>query len=596
MPDVVPDDDRLPETDPADRLRQRGIVQLIGWAIALGVLPPVLHNAYRGHWASVAVLLATGAGALVALVFSRRGRVDAAVGVLVASVEACAGGLVVVSGQGLHNVAMMLFPATLVVAGLVLERRAFALVTAGTIALVTAIGVAEILGILATPLSRFTHAPILGDAAVILGVTGIAVGLLAESVRTSLARAQQHEARLEAVNAELVRQSRRLQASEERFRSLIDLAVDGILIGNEEGRIIGVNRRMRELTGCTGEELIGRPLPDLFPGEEMRRAPLRCDRVAAGETVVTERVVVRKDGTTVPVEMSSKRMPDGKYHSFFRDITERRRAAEERARLQDELRHAQKMEAVGRVAGGMAHDFNNMLMVIGSSVAVALRDVEAGSRAHRCLTEVEGAAERAATLTRQLLAFSRKAPVAPRVLDLGELVRNVATMVAGIAGAEVRLDVAAPDGLGLVRVDAGLVEQAVINLATNARDAMPGGGRLGLVLSDVDLDDVGALALGLKPGPHVALAVTDNGTGMTDEVRQHLFEPFFTTKPAGRGTGLGLAMVYGAARQSGGGIEVETRLGRGTTFRLYFPRATPARTLPACPPAALAGRAPVDPA
>ena len=137
---------------------------------------------------------------------------------------------------------------------------------------------------------------------------------------------------------------------------------------------------------------MGRPLRELFPPEEMRRAPLRFDLVEAGETVVTERLLLRKDGTTVPVEMSSKRMPDGTYHSFFRDVTERRRAAEEKARLQDELRHAQKMEAVGRLAGGIAHDFNNMLMVIGSSVAVALRDLEPGSRAHRCLTEVDRAA------------------------------------------------------------------------------------------------------------------------------------------------------------------------------------------------------------
>ena len=219
-------------------------------------------------------------------------------------------------------------------------------------------------GFLVTPQSRFTHARTLGDAAVVLGVTAVTVGLLAESVRTSLARARQNEATL--------------QASEERFRSLIDFAVDGILIGDPEGRLIGVNRRFCELTGLTTEELLGRRLRDLFSREEMHRAPLRYDRVQAGETVVTERLLPRKDGTSVPVEMSSKRMPDGTYHSFVRDVTERRRAAEERARLQDELRHAQKMEAVGRLAGGIAHDFNNMLMVIGSSVAVALRDMEVG--------------------------------------------------------------------------------------------------------------------------------------------------------------------------------------------------------------------------
>jgi two-component system cell cycle sensor histidine kinase/response regulator CckA len=577
MSDLVPDADRPRATDAAARLRPQGIVHVIGWSVAIGAIPPLVHNGFGGHWAALAILLVTEAGAVSALALNRRGRVGAAVAVLLASVEACAGGLVLVSGLGLRAVAVMLFPATLVVAGLLLERTAFAVVTFATVAFTVAIGAAEIRGLIVTQWSGFTLAPRVADSAVILAVTGIAVGLLAESVRASLTRARQHEASLEAVNEELLKQSLRAQASEERFRSLIDLAVDGILVGNAEGRLIGVNRRMRELTGFSGEELLGRPLRELFSREEMRRTPLRYDLVAAGDTVVNERLLLRKDGTTVPVEMSSKRMPDGTYHSFFRDITERRRAAEEGARLRDELRHAQKMEAVGRLAGGIAHDFNNMLMVIASSVAVALRDVEEGSRIRRCLTEVEAAGERAAALTRQLLAFSRREPIAPRLLDPGDLVANLEPMVAGILGDEVSLEIIAPRRLGIVRADAGLLEQAILNLAMNARDAMPGGGHLALTLAEDDLDEEEAKALGLTPGPHVSLSVSDNGTGMPDEVRQHLFEPFFTTKPSGKGTGLGLAMVYGAVKQSGGGIGVETRLGRGTTFRLLLPRVDAAR-------------------
>ena len=573
MPDPIPNphDDRPLARDGVECSRLRGIVEVIGWTIALGAVPPILHNALNEKPASAAVLLAAEAGVLVALALNRTGRLGAAVGVLVATVEMCAGALVVVGSHGFHDVAMLLFPATLVVAGLLLDRRAFALVAAGTVLFVGAIGVAELRGLVVTPMSRFTQARNLLDAAIILGVTAVAVGLLAESVRTSLARARENEATVEAANTELVRQARRLQTSEERFRSLIDLAVDGILIGDPQGRLIGVNRRMRELTGLTAAELLGRPLRDFFPPEEMRRAPLRYDLVAQGETVVTERLLQRKDGTTMPVEMSSKRMPDGTYHSFFRDITERRRAQEEKARLQDELRHAQKMEAVGRLAGGIAHDFNNMLMAIGASVAVALRDLEPECRAHRCLTEVERAAERAAALTRQLLTFSRKQAIAPRVLDLGELVENLRPMLAGIVGADVVLDTVAPRRQGLVRLDAGQMEQAVLNLAMNARDAMPGGGRLELGLSAVDLDGERAFALGLAPGPYVALAVTDTGSGMTPEVLQHLFEPFFTTKPSGKGTGLGLAMVYGAVKQNQGAIDVDSHPGRGTTFRLFFP-------------------------
>ena len=309
------------------------------------------------------------------------------------------------------------------------------------------------------------------------------------------------------------------------------------------------------------------------PGSS-KRAPLRWDLLDRGGTAVVERLVRGKDGTTVPVEMSSKRMPDGTFHSFFRDITERRRAEEEEARLQDELRHAQKMEAVGRLADGIAHDLNNMLMIIGASVAAALRDVAPGTRTHRCLSEVEQAAGRTAALTRRLLTFSRKEAIAPRVLDLADLVGSLRPMLAGIVRAGVTLEIDAPPNLGLVRVDAGQMEQALLNLALNARDAMPEGGRLALSVSDVALEGERAHALGLAPGPYVALRVADTGTGMAPDVREHLFEPFFTTKPPGKGTGLGLAMVYGAVRQNGGAIDVDSRPGGGSTFHLYFPRVT----------------------
>jgi PAS domain S-box-containing protein len=577
MPDPIPNpqDGRTPARQDVEGSRLRGIVEVISWTIAAGAVPPILHNAFAGRLGSSAALLLAEVGVLVALVLNRRGRLSAAVGVLVATVQICAGVLVLVGMHGFHDVAMLLFPATLVVAGLLLNRLAFAAVAGGTVLFVCAIGLAELTGLVVTPLSRFTHARNLVDAVIILGVTAVAVALLAESVRTSLARARENEATVEAANAELVKQAQRLRVSEERFRSLIDLAVDGILVGDAQGRILGANRRMQELTGLGGAELAGRTLRDFFSPEELRRAPLRHDLVARGETVVTERLLRRKDGATVPVEMSSKMMPDGSYHSFFRDVTERRRAQEEKARLQDELRHAQKMEAVGRLAGGIAHDFNNTLMAIGSSVAVALRDLDPESRPHRCLAEVERATERAAALTRQLLTFSRKEVIAPRVLDLGELVENLRPMLAGIVGADVVLDVVAPRGQALVRLDAGQMEQAVLNLAMNARDAMPGGGRLELGLSEVDLEGERAFALGLAHGRYVALVVTDTGSGMTGEVLQHLYEPFFTTKPSGKGTGLGLAMVYGAVRQNQGAIDVDSNPGRGTTFRLFFPRAYP---------------------
>ncbi len=552
MPEPPAHDDRTGDRDAAEWARLHGIVEIICWTIALGAVPPMLHNAFAQKWASAAALAVAEAGVLAASWVNRRGRLDAAVWILLATVESCAVALVLAGRHGFQDVAMMLFPATLVVAGLLLDRRAFAGVAAATVLFVVGIGLAEVRGLLVTPLSFSTSARNVLDAGIIVAVTAVAVGLLAESLRASLGRARRNE---------------------ERFRALVDLAVDGILIGDSGGRVVGANRRFEELTGRTSDELVGRALEDLFSPEEMRREPLRLDRVDRGELVLVERLLLRKDGTAVPVEMSSKRMPDGSYQSFFRDVTERRRAEEEKARLQDELRQAQKMEAVGRLAGGIAHDFNNMLMVIGSSVTVARRALASPARVERCLDEVERAASRAGVLTRQLLAFSRKQEIAPRVLDLAHLVANLRPMLAGVVGRDVTLGIASPPGPCLVRVDAAQMEQALLNLAVNARDAMPDGGSLALELSGVEVGPEWAHALAVEPGEYVTLQVKDTGTGMTEDVLQHVFEPFFTTKPSGKGTGLGLSMVYGALRQNGGAVEVDSTPGRGTTFRLFVPRA-----------------------
>jgi PAS domain S-box-containing protein len=559
-------------SDDSEAARLSRIVRFIAWAIAIGAIPSVAHNALSGRWSSALVLVVAQGGVLTAIAWVRRGHLNAATWLLVTVVQVCAAALVVVGGHGFHDVAMLLFPATLVVAGLLLGRWAFAGVSVATVAFVLAIGLSETSGLVVTELSPFTHGRNLLDAAVILSVTALAVGLLAESVRTSLARANEKESAAAAANADLLEQARLLQASEERFRSLIDLAVDGILIGDTQRRVIGANRRMLEITGYEASELVGRSVAEFFSPEASRRTPLRFDAIESGETVVNERLLLRKDGTAIPVEMSSKKMPDGTYQSFFRDITERRRAEEEQCRLRDEIRQAQKMEAVGRLAGGIAHDFNNMLMVVQSTVGLALRKAARGSFVHQCLLEAEQAAERASGLTRQLLMFGRRQAIAPRLVDLHALVLNLRPMLDGVLGGDVELDVMAPATIHLVIVDVGQLEQALVNLALNAHDAMPQGGRLRIVVSELNLSEDRAAALRLKPGPHVTLEVIDTGTGMTPEVHQHLFEPFFTTKPAG--TGLGLATVYGTMRENHGAIEVDSLPGRGTTFRLLFPFAS----------------------
>src|ERR1019366_5926409 len=250
---------------------------------------------------------------------------------------------------------------------------------------------------------------------------------------------------------------------------------------------------------------------------------------------------------------------------MFTDITGRRR-------LEEQLRQSQKMEAVGRLAGGVAHDFNNLLTVMLGYSEVLLQGLGPGPL-HEATQEVRRAGERAAGLTRQLLAFSRKQTLVPEVLDLGEVVSGLSTMVERLIGEDVKVSVVVSPNLGRVKADRGQLEQVVMNLAVKARDAMPGGGSLTVALADADLEaPLAAMQDSIPPGRYVVLSVTDTGTGMDAETVGHLFEPFFTTKMKGKGTGLGLATVYGIVRQTGGYVAVETAPGAGTTFRIYLPR------------------------
>ncbi len=255
------------------------------------------------------------------------------------------------------------------------------------------------------------------------------------------------------------------------------------------------------------------------------------------------------------------------------DVTERSRAEAERNRLQEQLQQAMKMEAIGRLAGGVAHDFNNLLTSIKGNVELARMQMTPCDPVEQHLAEVVKAADSAAALTRQLLAFSRRQIIEPRVLNLNDLVENLRKMLVRIIGEDVELQLALERKLGAVRVDPGQFEQVLVNLAVNARDAMPDGGQLTIETANVQLDDdYCARHPYVTPGSFVLLAVSDTGLGMSEEVKRRLFEPFFTTKPKGRGTGLGLATIFGAVRQAGGSIEVYSEVGHGTSFKIYLPR------------------------
>jgi len=296
------------------------------------------------------------------------------------------------------------------------------------------------------------------------------------------------------------------------------------------------------------------------------------DRVLRGEALrgveVTRR---RKDGTLVNISLSVAPLHDAAGQvtgmlSLAADVTEMRQ-------LEVQYRQAQKMEAVGRLAGGIAHDFNNLLTAIIGTTALVLEDRGLESRARLDIEEIEKAAKRAAGLTRQLLIFSRQQVLEPRALDLNALVVDLERMLQRLIGEDIELRTKPAALLGAVRADPGQMEQAIVNLVVNARDAMPKGGRLTIETADVELDrSYVAAHVPTRPGPYVLLAISDTGVGMDGATKARLFEPFFTTKDPGRGTGLGLATVYGIVKQSGGYIWAYSELGHGTTFKIYLPR------------------------
>jgi signal transduction histidine kinase len=317
---------------------------------------------------------------------------------------------------------------------------------------------------------------------------------------------------------------------------------------------------------------VGRPARELLhPDDVERTAAVFTECLARpGVTITAQYRCRHKDGTWRTLESSSvNRFDEPGVEALVtntRDVTEIHR-------LEEQFRQAQKMDAVGRLAGGVAHDFNNLLTAILGYGDLLQRDLPEGARGRRHLDELRKAAECAATLTRQLLAFSRKQVLVPAVIDLGAVVADLADMLRRLIGEDVVLSTRIHAPVGKVRADRGQVEQAILNLAVNARDAMPSGGGLTLEVQDDDVD--GAVPRAhpdVPPGRYVRLTVADTGTGMDAETRSRVFEPFFTTKPPGVGTGLGLSIVYGVVKQSGGHIAVCSEPGRGTTFQLYLPR------------------------
>jgi two-component system cell cycle sensor histidine kinase/response regulator CckA len=362
-----------------------------------------------------------------------------------------------------------------------------------------------------------------------------------------------------------------LRESEERYRTLVEGVRDVIFALSPDGTITSLNPAFETITGWRREQWVGQPFERLVHPEDLPLALELLGRVVRGELrpVNQFRVRTAKGDYRVAEFSATSQLVEGQIIGILgigRDVTER-------VQLEQQLRQAQKMEAVGRLAGGIAHDFNNILTAITGYADLLLEDLGPADPRRQDAEEVRKAAERAAGLTRQLLAFSRQQVLQPSVMDVNALVGDLQKMLGRLLGEDVDLNTRLDPAAGRVKADAGQLEQVLMNLAVNARDAMPQGGKLTLETANADLDErFAAEHYPAQPGPYVMIAVTDTGTGMSEETQAHMFEPFFTTKEKGKGTGLGLATVYGIVKQSGGFIWVYSELGHGSTFKIYLPR------------------------
>lgn len=420
---------------------------------------------------------------------------------------------------------------------------------------------ADIVRVARAPISRATA---LRVAVVLLGI------LLAAAIWLVLLK------RRVARQTAIIRAQFQREASiEQRYADLVENASDPMYVRDIHGALLQVNRGAVALTGYTREELLAMNVMDLVVPEDrgrVRKALAGREELPAG---ASDWRIRTKQGKDLVVEIKQRLLHENgrpvRVECIGRDVTAQREAhsaaVSEQRRLEAQLQQSQKMESIGLLAGGVAHDFNNLLTVIAGYAQMAQHDLPEGHPAREAIDEIAQAAERASGLTRQLLMFSRRQMSSPKTLSINELVANLEKMLRRLISEDIELTLRLQAAADNVRADAGHLEQVIVNLAVNARDAMPNGGRLTIETNDTAAGE----ADGVAPGRCVELMVSDTGVGMTPEVRERIFEPFFTTKEKGKGTGLGLSTVYGIVKQSGGAISVSSEPGRGSKFRILLP-------------------------
>ncbi|MDO9263114.1 MAG: PAS domain S-box protein [Desulfosalsimonadaceae bacterium] len=387
-------------------------------------------------------------------------------------------------------------------------------------------------------------------------------------------------AQLDVSRQELVTANEKLRLSEEKFSKAFCLGPVIITISRvADGRYVEVSDYFLRVTGYARDEAIGRTAMELHVWKDEKDRKNIIEALQKTGVVRDQPLQFRsKHGEIFLMLYSAEIISIGEVPhivSVAVDITERQKALEERERLENQLRQAQKMESIGRLAGGVAHDFNNLLTAIMGNTDMAMAVTEPDGKIRSKLEVIRKASESAADLTRQLLAFSRKQFIEPKIINLNDIIRYMTKMLARMIGENIRLTTSIHTPAAKIMADPGQIEQIIVNLVVNARDAMPRGGRVMMEVGEAEFDaDYCNRHPYVLPGDYVSLSVSDTGMGMTEEVSRKIFEPFFTTKPLGKGTGLGLATVYGAVKQNNGSIEVYSAPGQGTSFKIYFPKVS----------------------
>jgi PAS domain S-box-containing protein len=511
------------------------------------------------------VLLVSSSPLVVALALANRGRLATAGNLTIATLALCAM-LSVAAFGGLSGPVGYSLPLSIVAAGLLRGRTSAVLVAAANLLFVGVEGALEHLG-----LAPFVVGSLTPTASIICVASGVgsSLGLIALYTRE-----------VERAQREAAESTTRALAVEHELANLVRFAPDGIAVLDASGVIEAANEAMARFAGCSAASLVGcaiADLPGMTSGASREAAIEGFARLHDRGEALWELTLRGANGVEVPVELHGRLVTqlDGrrKVQLTVRDMSSRADAETARDRLEAELREARRLQGLGRLAGGIAHDFGNLLTPILVNAGLLMDTASAGPRERELARDIDSAAQRARALIRQLLAFARRQRLELRAVDLNEVVRDIEPILRRLVRGDIALHFRYGKDLGALNGDRTQLEQVLVNLVANARDAMPAGGTIGIATGNATVTpDDAARAVVQRSGDYVTLTVSDSGCGMTEEVRRHIFEPFFTTKGEDHGTGLGLATVHGIVTQCGGHVDVESEVGKGTVFRILLPR------------------------